>query len=59
MFQVDYLKDMSMKCFSKQLQEKIQWKSMIKNKPYPIEQIDTEVIHHLDYIQSFYNERHR
>tara|TARA_B100002019_G_C21231412_1_gene580295 strand:+ start:166 stop:1566 length:1401 start_codon:yes stop_codon:yes gene_type:complete len=37
----------------------IQWKSMIKNKPYPIEQIDTEVIHHLDYIQSFYNERHR
>ena len=31
------------------------WNSMIPNKPFPIEDIDTETIHHLDYIQRFYN----
>jgi tryptophan 7-halogenase len=33
----------------------IQWKSKIKHKPFPIEELDTKTIHHLDYIQSFYN----
>jgi tryptophan halogenase len=32
----------------------IQWKSKITEKPSPIEQLDTKIIHHLDYIQSFY-----
>jgi len=32
----------------------IQWKSKIKDKPFPVEQLDTETIHHLDYIQKFY-----
>jgi len=33
----------------------IQWKSKITEKPVPIEQLDTETIHHLDYIQRFYD----
>lgn len=33
----------------------IQWTSNIKQKPFPIEQLDTETIHHLEYIQRFYN----
>jgi tryptophan halogenase len=33
----------------------IQWKSKVKEKPVPIEQPDTKTIHHLDYIQSFYD----
>jgi tryptophan halogenase len=33
----------------------IQWKSKITEKPIPIEQLDTETIHHLDYIQRFYD----
>jgi len=33
----------------------IQWKAKVKQKPFPVEQFDTETIHHLDYIQSFYN----
>jgi tryptophan halogenase len=32
----------------------IQWKSKIKLKPFPVEQLYTETIHHLDYIQKFY-----
>lgn len=32
----------------------IQWKSKIKDKPFPVEQLDTKTIHHLEYIQSFY-----
>jgi len=34
----------------------IQWKSKIKEHPVPIELPDTETIHHLDYIQRFYND---
>lgn len=33
----------------------IQWNSKITEKPSPIEQLDTKTIHHLDYIQSFYD----
>jgi hypothetical protein len=33
----------------------IQWESNIKQKPVPIEQVDTKTIHHLDYIQKFYD----
>ena len=33
----------------------IQWKSKVTQKPFPVEQLDTETIHHLDYIQSFYD----
>jgi hypothetical protein len=33
----------------------IQWKAKIKQKPFHVEQLDTETIHHLDYIKSFYN----
>lgn len=33
----------------------IQWKAKVKQKPFPVEQLDTETIHHLDYIQSFYD----
>lgn len=33
----------------------IQWKAKVKQKPFPIEELDTETIHHLDYIQSFYD----
>ena len=33
----------------------IQWKSKVSQKPVPIEQPDTETIHHLDYIQRFYD----
>jgi tryptophan halogenase len=33
----------------------IQWKSKVTQKPFPVEQLDTETIHHLDYIQRFYN----
>lgn len=33
----------------------IQWNSKVKQKPFPIEQLDTKTIHHLDYIQSFYD----
>ena len=33
----------------------IQWKSKIKSKPFPIEQLDAKSIHHLDYIQRFYD----
>ena len=32
----------------------IQWKAKVTEKPFPVEQLDTETIHHLDYIQSFY-----
>ena len=32
----------------------IQWKSKVTQKPFPVEQLDTKTIHHLDYIQSFY-----
>ena len=32
----------------------IQWKSKLTQKPFPIEQLDTKTIHHLEYIQSFY-----
>lgn len=33
----------------------IQWKSKITEKPVSLEQRDTETIHHLDYIQRFYD----
>lgn len=33
----------------------VQWKSRTTKKPSPVEQIDTETIHHLDYIKSFYD----
>lgn len=33
----------------------IQWKSKLTEKPVPIERDETETIHHLDYIQRFYN----
>lgn len=33
----------------------IQWKSKIKEKPFPVEQLSTETIHHIDYIQRFYD----
>ena len=33
----------------------IQWKSKVQTKPFIVEEIDTETIHHLDYIQSFYD----
>lgn len=33
----------------------VQWKSNVSQKPVPIEQLDTETIHHLDYIQRFYD----
>lgn len=33
----------------------IKWESKIREKPVLIESPDTETIHHLDYIQSFYN----
>jgi tryptophan halogenase len=33
----------------------IQWKAKIKQKPFLIEQLDTETVHHLDYIQRFYD----
>lgn len=33
----------------------IQWKSKISEKPTSLEQADTETIHHLDYIQRFYD----
>jgi len=33
----------------------IQWKAKVKHKPFPIKQFDTKTIHHLDYIQSFYD----
>ena len=33
----------------------IQWNSKITEKPSPIERLDTKTIHHLDYIQSFYD----
>jgi hypothetical protein len=32
----------------------IQWKSKIKQKPFFVDQLDTETIHHLEYIQKFY-----
>ena len=32
----------------------IQWKSKTKQKPFIVEELDTETIHHLDYIQQFY-----
>jgi tryptophan halogenase len=32
----------------------IKWKTKVKQKPFLIEQLDTETVHHLDYIQSFY-----
>lgn len=32
----------------------IQWKAKIKQKPFPIEELDTDTIHHIDYIQRFY-----
>jgi len=33
----------------------IQWKSRVKDKPFSIGNGDTKTIHHLDYIQSFYD----
>lgn len=33
----------------------VQWKSKVIEKPFPIEQPDTKTIHHLDYIQRFYD----
>jgi len=33
----------------------VQWKSKVIQKPVPIELPDTETIHHLDYIQRFYD----
>jgi hypothetical protein len=33
----------------------IQWESKIKENPFPVEQLDTETIHHLEYIKSFYD----
>jgi tryptophan halogenase len=33
----------------------IQWKSKLKYKPFPIEEIDTTTVHHLEYIQKFYD----
>jgi tryptophan 7-halogenase len=32
----------------------IQWKSKITQKPFLVEQLDTETVSHLDYIQEFY-----
>jgi tryptophan halogenase len=32
----------------------IQWESKVTQKPFPVEQLDTKTIHHLEYIQSFY-----
>lgn len=32
----------------------IQWKSKVKDKPFSVEQLETKTIHHLDYIQKFY-----
>jgi tryptophan halogenase len=32
----------------------IRWDSKTKQKPFPVEQLDTKTIHHLEYIQSFY-----
>ena len=32
----------------------MQWKSKLKQNPFPIEELDSETIHHLDYIQRFY-----
>ena len=32
----------------------IQWKSKVTQKPFLVEQLDTKTIHHLEYIQSFY-----
>lgn len=32
----------------------IQWKSKVTQKPFPVPQLDTKTIHHLEYIQSFY-----
>ena len=33
----------------------VQWNTKVIQKPVPIEQPDTETIHHLDYIQRFYD----
>ena len=33
----------------------IQWKAKIKQKPFPVEELDTETVHHLEYIQRFYD----
>jgi hypothetical protein len=33
----------------------VQWETKLKEKPFIIEELDTETIHHLDYIQRFYN----
>jgi len=33
----------------------VRWESSIMEKPFPIEQPTTETIHHLDYIQRFYD----
>ena len=33
----------------------IQWRSKVKEKPFEIKQLDTQTIHHLDYIQNFYD----
>jgi tryptophan halogenase len=33
----------------------IQWKSKVTQKPFPVEQLDTETIHHLEYINRMYN----
>jgi hypothetical protein len=32
----------------------IQWKTKVKQKPFPIEELDSETVHHLEYIQKFY-----
>ena len=33
----------------------VQWESKTKEKPFIIEELDTETVHHLEYIQRFYN----
>jgi tryptophan halogenase len=33
----------------------IQWKAKIKQKPFPVQELGTKTIHHLDYIQRFYD----
>jgi hypothetical protein len=33
----------------------LQWKAKIKQQPFPVEELDTETVHHLEYIQRFYD----
>jgi hypothetical protein len=32
----------------------INWESKTKEKPFPLEQLESKTIHHLDYISSFF-----